>query len=613
MASRKPRSRPRFPIDRIFKPFNQVIIPITPDYTPLESLKMAREFKGTVGLVGFVSIPPGETLSAATSQARSLRRKMNLLAREHGIAGSLQVHAAHNICEELREFTRADPSTLLILEWPGFFTPLGITSVQEACSFPCHLAILKGTWKDQPSSILVPIRGGPNSELALRFSLALPRRSLSVLHLPRIDLLKGDVETAFKGLARILPSLPEVQYEYHQVRDPADYIDKRMQSCDLVIAGMRSYASGDVPGFGPILDRLFATPATIVAVKSALPEPDTFTGPESEKAGARAISILVDKWFAENTYHASEFDDLEQLVALKKKQDLTISLALPALNEEQTIGAIIESVLASLVRGQPLLDEVILMDSNSSDRTRQVAASFGIPIHIHQETLPAYGARAGKGDALWKSLFVTRGDIVVWCDTDIMNFHPRFIYGVIGPLLSNPNLKLVKGFYQRPLNTGEMLQSTGGGRVTELTARPLINLFYPELSGVIQPLSGEYGGRRSALETLSFFSSYGVETGLLIDAFEKFGLASIAQVDLLERIHHNQPLEALSMMSFRIIQAVLRKLEGRLNQPLLDEVNKSMKLIRYSSGTYYLDVEEVAERDRPPMVEIPEYRQLWEK
>ncbi|MEN6410086.1 MAG: glucosyl-3-phosphoglycerate synthase, partial [Anaerolineaceae bacterium] len=166
----------------------------------------------------------------------------------------------------------------------------------------------------------------------------------------------------------------------------------------------------------------------------------------------------------------------------------------------------------------------------------------------------------------------------------------------------------VKGFYQRPLKSGELTQSTGGGRVTELTARPLINLFYPELSGVIQPLSGEYGGRRSALEQFTFFSGYGVETGLLIDAFEKFGLNSIAQVDLLERIHHNQSLEALSKMSFTILQTVLAKLEKRFNLPILEEVNRSMKLIHYEEGVYTLDVQELVEQSRPPMIDLPEYQ-----
>jgi glucosyl-3-phosphoglycerate synthase len=199
--------------------------------------------------------------------------------------------------------------------------------------------------------------------------------------------------------------------------------------------------------------------------------------------------------------------------------------------------------------------------------------------------------------------------VVVWIDTDIVNIHPRFVFGVLGPLLLDRRIQFVKGFYRRPLRVGERMQAGGGGRVTELTARPLLNLFYPELSGVIQPLSGEYGGRRTALEQLPFFSGYGVETGLLIEVLERFGLQAIAQVDLQERIHHNQSLEALSKMSFAIIQAVMAKVERRYERAILDDVNKSMKIISYQDGEYQLDVDEVVERERPPMASLPQYHE----
>jgi glucosyl-3-phosphoglycerate synthase len=261
----------------------------------------------------------------------------------------------------------------------------------------------------------------------------------------------------------------------------------------------------------------------------------------------------------------------------------------------------------------PLLDEIVLIDSDSTDRTREIAESLGIPVHIHQQLLPELGVRHGKGEALWKSLLVTKGDIIAWIDTDIVNVHPRFVYGIIGPLLLNPNIQFIKGFYRRPIKVNGKVQADGGGRVTELTARPLLNLFYPELSGVVQPLSGEYAGRRESLEKAIFFSGYGVETGLLIDIFERYGLRSIAQVDLLERIHHNQGLEALSKMSFAIIQTVLRKLETRYERSFIEDVNKTMKLIRSDSGGYFLEVEEVAELERPPMISIPAYRKRHKK
>jgi glucosyl-3-phosphoglycerate synthase len=377
---------------------------------------------------------------------------------------------------------------------------------------------------------------------------------------------------------------------------------------DLVVLGVSGQSGEKVSALGPVAGRIMQdSPAAVMVVKTRRSMPEERSG---EMMGKSAISVLVDKWFAENTFHAEEFADLEALLGMKRRQDVTISLALPALNEEVTVGDVIYTAKSALMDSLPLLDEIILMDSSSTDRTREIAAGLGIPVYIHQETLPQYGARRGKGEALWKSLYTTRGDIVVWIDTDIVNIHPRFVYGLLGPLLANPKIQFVKGFYRRPIKVGDRIQAGGGGRVTELTARPLLNLFYPELSGVIQPLSGEYGGRREALQRVPFSSGYGVEIGLLIDVLDRYGLNAIAQVDLLERVHHNQPLESLSKMSFAIIQTAIRKLEHRYGGHILEDVNKTMKLIRYEPGRFFLDIEEIAEQERPPIIELPEYQEV---
>jgi glucosyl-3-phosphoglycerate synthase len=301
--------------------------------------------------------------------------------------------------------------------------------------------------------------------------------------------------------------------------------------------------------------------------------------------------------------------DLERLMHLKEDQGVSISLALPALNEEQTVGKVIQSVKSALMDQIPLLDEIVLIDSGSEDQTRKIAADLGIPVYIHQEILPQYGAFHGKGEALWKSLYVVKGDIIAWIDTDIKNIDPRFVFGILGPLLDNLNVRYVKGFYRRPLRQGDKTVAGSGGRVTELTARPFINLFFPELSGLIQPLSGEYAGRRSALEKLPFFTGYGVEIGLLIDILWEYGLEGIAQVDLLERIHHNQPLPSLSKMSFAIMQVVFNRLEKRHKIHLLEQSDLTMNLVRFSKRRgYFLDQEEIHEHERPPMKSIPEYQ-----
>ncbi|MFL5775657.1 MAG: glucosyl-3-phosphoglycerate synthase, partial [Chloroflexota bacterium] len=199
------------------------------------------------------------------------------------------------------------------------------------------------------------------------------------------------------------------------------------------------------------------------------------------------------------------------------------------------------------------------------------------------------------------------GDIIVWADTDVKNWHPRMVYGTVGPLLHEPRLQYVKGYYQRPIVEAGVLKEGGGGRVTELVARPLVNLFFPELSGFIQPLAGEYAGRRSLLEQLPFFTGYAVEIGHLIDAAERVGIEGLGQVDLERRVHRNQELEGLSRMSFVILQAVMKRLEERRKARLFAEMGSTMKLPRSGRGRLALEVIELADQERPPMIRIPEY------
>ncbi len=593
------------PFDRSFVPFQRLTIPVCVGQIPETALALAKNLAGRVQLIGLVQVPEDVSLTAGTADARRMRKTLGSLRTELDSPGQNRVLVSYHPWHTLLETLTNDPPDLLLLDWPCGDAQKVLTEILK--NPPCRLALTRGPWPERIRRMLVPVRGGPNAEMAVRLALAMPCPELIALHLSRPGGSPAS-EEPFHGLERILPKLAGVSFQTAISANPADTILDEAKRADVLMVGASSGPAGSITG--TFVDRML-TEATsaVVVLKSKHPLPAQWTGPEAERAGAQAISLLVDRWFAENTYHANEFDDLDALVRLKHEQNLTISLALPALNEEETVGDIIGIVQEALQRSAPLLDEIILMDSNSTDCTREIAQRLDIPVYIHQQLLPEHGARTGKGEALWKSLYATHGDIIVWIDTDIVNIHPRFVYGVIGPLLLNPRLQLVKGFYQRPLRTGEVIQAGGGGRVTELSARPLLNLFYPELSGLIQPLAGEYGGRRAALEQCGFFSGYGVEIGLLIDVFEKFGLGSIAQVDLLERVHHNQSLEALSKMSFTILQAVFRKLERRYNRAFLEEVNKSMKLIRFEGGSYYLDVEEVAERERPPMIEIPEYGQ----
>lgn len=590
-----------------FVPIHTILIPLVHEGPGMHALEIARHFDAKIILLGVVVVPPDQSLSVGTAAVRALRKQLRSYGKEESIISKSHIIVSHEPWSELSTFLQKEKPDILLLEWDAHITALGVTPEDVLTRPPCDVALVRGKLPNKPKQILVPVRGGPHAELSLRVGLGLHPKGVTALHLRRPNDPEAGSDAPFKGLDRVLKQMPDIQKQFAVTDSMTQLILEKAKGADVIILGTTTHSMTSSALLGSFADRILnEAECAVIAVKSGRPLPQTSF---DESSGVQAISILVDKWFAENTFHANEFKQLDELVALKHQQGVTISLALPALNEEETVGKVIRMMKKELMEKIPLLDEIVLIDSASTDRTREIAAKEGIPVFIHQNLLERLGPRSGKGEALWKSLLVTHGDIIVWIDTDIVNIHPRFVYGILGPMLINPQVQFVKGFYRRPLKVGEKMQAGGGGRVTELTARPLLNLFYPELSGVVQPLSGEYAGRREALERATFFSGYGVETGLLIDMFEHFGLNAIAQVDLLERIHHNQPLEALSKMSFAIIQTIIHKLEGRVGSAVLEDVNKSMKLIRYNSKGYFLEVEEIAERKRPPMIEVQEYRE----
>ncbi len=590
---------------------SKILVPVLYGCEQKSAIHAAHSIAGdeNVLLTGFIYVPNDQSLSTAAVDARRLRQTLKQLYKVKRGDKWAQVNVSHNPWEELVNVVKRENVDLLLLGWPCHFEALKVSVAEVLSQSPCNIAIVNQHIGSNIRNVLIPIRGGPYAELGLRIALSIHNSNnahISSLHLFQNNITR-EQDVAFKGVDRVLKNLPEIKRDEVVTDDPIGTIFDIASKYDLLIMGASARPVDEVPSMGPVAEKIMReSQHGVIVVKTKLPYE---INPASEEASQTAISVLVDKWFAENTFHADEFADLKYLLSLKAKQNLSISLALPALDEEETVGKVITTIQKALMFDVPLVDEIVLMDSNSTDRTREIAKELGIPIHIHQKTLQKYGARKGKGEALWKSLYCTHGDIIIWIDTDIVNIHPRFIYGLIGPLLLRPELDLVKGFYRRPIRVGSKMQAGGGGRVTELTARPLLNLFYPELSGIVQPLSGEYGGRRKALEQLPFFSGYGVEIGLLIDVLDKFGLSSIGQVDLQERIHRNQPLDALGKMSFAIIQAVIRKLEGKYGQSMLENINKTMKLIRYEKERFFLDIEEIAEGERPPMIEIKEYRE----
>jgi len=256
----------------------------------------------------------------------------------------------------------------------------------------------------------------------------------------------------------------------------------------------------------------------------------------------------------------------------------------------------------------PLIDEIVVVDSGSSDNTLDIAKSYGAEVYEAKDILPHLQDFTGKGENLWKALYITKGDIIIYLDADIKNIHHRFAYALLGPLLIKDHIKYTKAFYDRPISTDQQkIRATGGGRVTELIIRPLFSLFFPELTQIIQPLSGEYAGFRDLFETIPFPIGYGVETSMILDIYEKWGIDVMAQVDLDRRVHRNQDTKALGRMSFVILKTFLNRIEGLGNIKLNTELFDEMIQYKQTSGEYQADIYKIKGHERPPMISVPEY------
>lgn len=299
-----------------------------------------------------------------------------------------------------------------------------------------------------------------------------------------------------------------------------------------------------------------------------------------------ARSLLVS-WFERRTWQDPGWTPGDILTA---KGDRTVSVVLPALDEERTVGAVVASV-RPLLGG--VVDELVVLDSGSTDTTVQTAAAAGARVVRREDVLPDLPPVPGKGEVLWRSLAATSGDLVVFLDSDLVDPDPAFVPSLLGPLLTTPGVHLVKGFYRRPLR----LESSGGGRVTELLARPVLSALRPALGALIQPLGGEYAGTREFLESVPFAAGYGVEIGLLLDAEARYGLDGLAQVNLGVRKHRNRSLPQLGVMSRQILGTALARCGVHAaDAPLTQFVQVDEEWLP--------DVTDVLVADRPPMREV---------
>jgi nucleotide-binding universal stress UspA family protein len=621
---------------------SRILIPVANPLTAEELVRIGAALmdrkNGSMTALGVVEVPEQTPLSEGATHARQARRLLQRVLdyAPEGVTVHPIVRVGRRAAEGVIEAAAELDSDLIVFGWGGkpatpredgaiaVFSPTIDEVVRDA---PCDIAVIKQGGGESMARILVPVRGGPHAELALRFADSLARRSggtLVALHIVPAGITASIRAQAERALISFIREHADGRAEPLVVEavNVRNAILREAENADVVVMGASaapSASEGEAYLFGALPETVATkSTRTVIVVKTREPigeatfdqlakRAETLAAAERAANESRAVPLRVERWFGESNFHHREFADLDRLVRLKEQAGLTVSLVLPALNEAETIGAIVARARRDLMERHPLVDELLVMDSDSADETRRIAESEGARVLVHQQVLTRYGSYHGKGEALWKSLYETSGDIVVWADTDVKNWHPRMVYGTVGPLIAEERIQYVKGYYRRPIVEGGVLKEGGGGRVTELVARPLINLFYPELSGLIQPLSGEYAGRRSLLETIPFFTSYAVEIGHLIDVADRVGLEGLGQVDLERRIHRNQPLEGLSRMSFVILQAVIKRLEERHRARLFAELGSTMKLPRSGGGKLGLEVIELADHERPPMVRIPEY------
>ena len=321
------------------------------------------------------------------------------------------------------------------------------------------------------------------------------------------------------------------------------------------------------------------------------------------------------EWFENRSYKHEDFSDLSELARLKGESGQTVSLVLPSRNVADTIGGILDEVRALNERmpgGIPLVDQTIVVDADSEDGTADAARLKGAEVFSENNLLSTYGGAHGKGDAMWRSLSVATGDVVMFADADTTDFRPQFLYGTLGPMFKTPGVRFVKGAFRRPFKSNESSEPDGGGRVTELTTKPLFNLFYPELTGFVQPLAGEFAADKELFASIPFLTGYAVETGIMIDVLKKAGLGAMAQVDLGTRQNRHQPLFDLGRMSYSVLRAVARRLrqDGRLQQ--VRDPGLPDSLFQFSEYAHAVatpeglalreHVEELVER--PPLAEV---------
>jgi glucosyl-3-phosphoglycerate synthase len=309
-------------------------------------------------------------------------------------------------------------------------------------------------------------------------------------------------------------------------------------------------------------------------------------------------------WLRQRSSHWQDWP-ADQLLKAKQGGGTQVSVVIPARNEERTVGRVVTTLRKALLVDLPLVDEIVVMDSDSTDETAQVAARAGATVYRAAEVARELGSFPGKGEALWKSLLVTNGDVLVFVDADLTRWGPHFITGLVGPLLADPDVRLVKGHYERVRTERDGSTSTEGGRVTELVARPLLSLWWPQLAGVVQPLAGEWAARRSLMESLSIPVGYGVELSTLLDTYTRYGLTALAQVDLGSRAHRHQADHDLALMAAELLMVAAARQDPASPPPPPAQLHQFVR----EAGEARPRSRPVPSQERPPVAAVRQANQ----
>lgn len=552
-------------------------------------------FAGSIGTSGDVLLVlPGTT----DEEIGRVHRLVTAARKALGAASiAFQIVDAE---EAIHMAASGDPSRTLVVDL-DIMRGKDVDLLWSACSSSSHVIAYKLRQNPSRTSAAIFARADSNSALAGTILRHLTEARIveqtSFVHITSAGQSVAVNDSVLEAYGKVKAELPNARLAIEQAENT---IESAIERCSLeyglLVLGLPKHRKE-----GSVTEHLVA-----LAVAGLLHTTAIFVyarGAESEQLSATTRTI--EPWILKNTFSLGEFGDIERLLRAKHDHHVSISLILPALNEEKTVGQVIDAFKGPLMDQRPLLDEIILMDSDSSDQTRAIAAERGIPVYVHQQVRPDLGTYAGKGETMWKALFVAKGDILVFVDTDLSNPNPAFVTGLVAPLLLDERLEFVKGFYRRPVRVVNEFVEVGGGRVTELAARPLLNLWYPELGGLFQPLAGTIAARASVLRELHFLTGYGVEIGHVIEYARKYGIDGLAQSELGEIIHRNQPLDALSKMSFQVLEAFFQLSPGMMAPGSVERMNGILRQPFLSETGFTLLQTRLRQEVRPPVSSVP--------